>query len=235
MVKMIFLCRRRPDVDHAAYAERVLGGHVPLALRHHPTMRGYVVNVVEQSPPGWPELDSVAELTFETMDDYRTRLYDSDAGRAAIERDVAGFLGGASAYATTEYVQRAGTDEPALGAKASRVKLVCPIRRRPDLSHEAFVEHWLTAHVPLALRHHPGLVRYVTNVVDESLGDAAPYDGIAELSFADEESVKTRMFDSPEGERVIRDDIARFIGATAAYRVAEYVQRRPPSVRGVET
>jgi uncharacterized protein (TIGR02118 family) len=80
--------------------------------------------------------------------------------------------------------------------------------------------------VPLALRHHPGLVRYVTNVVEQPLGDAEPLDGVAELSFADEQSLRRGMFDSPEGERAIRDDIARFIGATAAYRVSEYVQKR---------
>ena len=33
------------------------------------------------------------------------------------------------------------------------------------------------------------------------------------------------MFDSQEGERIIREDIARFIGRSAAYRVAEYPQR----------
>lgn len=235
MVKMLFLCRRLPGISHAQYAEMVLRDHVPLALRHHTTMRGYVVNVVEQSPAGWPELDSVAELGFDSLDDFRTRLYESEAGRTAVARDTARFLGGAAAYATTEHVQRAGTVDAPLGAPSPLVKLVCPIRRRPDLTHEAFVEHWLVHHVPLALRHHPGLVRYVTNVVDQPLGDAEPYDGIAELSFADEQSLRTAMFDSPDGERIVREDIARFIGSTAAYRVREYVQKRPASIRRAET
>ena len=64
MVKLIFLCRRRPDLTHEQYVERVLGGHVPLALRHHPTMRGYVVNVVETCGPGLQPLDSIAELSI---------------------------------------------------------------------------------------------------------------------------------------------------------------------------
>ena len=226
MVKMMFLCRRRADVDHARYVAMVLEDHVPLALRHHPTMRTYVVNVVEQSPSGWPELDSVAALGFDSLDDYRDRLYDSAEGRAIIGRDVARFMGGAAAYATREHVQRDAVTAAPLGTRSPLVKLVCPVRRRPDLTHEAFVAHWLERHVPLALRHHPGLMRYVTNVVEQPLGDAEPLDGIAELCFADEESLRTRMFDSPEGERVIRDDIARFIGATAAYRVGEYVQKR---------
>lgn len=231
MVKMMFLCRRRADVSHAAYVAMVLQDHVPLALRHHPTMRSYVVNAVEQSPPDWPALDSVAELSFDSLDDYRTRLYDSEAGRAVIARDVARFMGAAAAYVTAEHVQRAAVPAAPLGTRSPIVKLVCPVRRRPDLGHDAFVEHWLTRHVPLALRHHPGLVRYVTNVVDQPLGDAAPLDGIAELCFADEPSLRSGMFDSPAGERAIRDDIARFIGATAAYRVAEYVQKQPAAAR----
>lgn len=226
MVKMMFLCRRRPDVDHARYVAMVLNDHVPLALRHHPTMRSYVVNVVEQSPPGWPELDSVAALGFDSFADYRDRLYDSAEGRAAIERDVARFMGGAAAYVTREHVQRDAVPAAPLGTRSPLVKLVCPVRRRAGLSHDAFVAHWLERHVPLALRHHPGLVRYVTNVVDETLGGAEPLDGIAELCFADEASLRAGMFDSPEGERVIREDMACFIGATAAYRASEWVQKR---------
>jgi uncharacterized protein (TIGR02118 family) len=231
MVKMIFFCRRRSDVDHASYVAMVLRDHVPLALRHHPTMRGYVVNVVEHSPAGWPAYDSVAELTFDSLDDYRTRLYDSDAGRAVIERDVSRFMGAAAAYVTRAHVQRDLTAPAALGTPAPLVKLVCPVRRRADMTHAAFVAHWLGSHAPLALRHHPGLVRYVTNVVDQSLGDAVALDGVAELCFTDAASLGTGMFDSPDGERIIREDMARFIGSTTAYPVQEYVQQRPGPAR----
>ena len=34
-----------------------------------------------------------------------------------------------------------------------------------------------------------------------------------------------RLFGSPEGERIVRDDIARFIGHTFAYFVGEHVQK----------
>jgi uncharacterized protein (TIGR02118 family) len=229
MRKLFFLCRRRPDLTHARYVERLLGGHVPLALAHHPTLRAYVVNVVEACPPGAPELDSIGELSFDSLDDYRTRLYDSPEGEALIRADVAGFLGGADAYVTTEHVQKDTTRPAVPGARSSGVKLVCPLVRRPDLTHEQFVAHWLERHAPLARRHHPGLTRYVTNVVDEGLSpDAPPLDGIAELSFATaEDAGAARMFDSPEGERIVRDDIGRFIGQVTPYRVAEHVQRRP--------
>ena len=226
-MKLLFLCRRRPDITHARYVELLLGGHVPVALRHHPTLVQYVVNVVDRSPPGAAELDSVGELWFPSLADYRERLYDSPEGERIVRRDVAGFMGGSDAYATTEHVQKATAPAAPLGARSPGVKMICPIVRAAGLTHDAFVDHWLRHHVPLALRHHPGLVRYVTNVVDARLSPTgADLDGIAELHFASEAGRREGMFDSPEGERAIREDIPRFIGSTAAYDVGEYVQKR---------
>ncbi len=226
MVKLIFFCRRRPDLTHARYAEMLLTGHVPIALKHHPLMRHYTVNIVERTPPGWPQYDSVGELSFDALEDFQQRLYDSPRGEQIVQRDVAGFMGSADAYATTEHVHRAPAVTPMFGSCSPGVKLVCPIVRRAGMTHTSFVAHWLTQHVPLALRHHPGMSKYVTNVVEERLGDGATeLDGIAELHFATEEALQTAMYDSAEGEAIIRADIARFIGRSAAYRVSEYRQR----------
>jgi uncharacterized protein (TIGR02118 family) len=227
MVKLIFLCRRRQDLSQAEYATRLLEGHVPIALRHHPTMRKYVVNIVEGRRGGAEDLDSIGELSFDSLGDFRERLYDSDDGRRVVERDVAGFLGGAHAYATREHVQKAPRETGPLGARSPGVKIVGLVRRPDGMTHEAFVEHWLERHVPLALRHHPGLHKYVTNVVEARLGDGPDWDGIAELHFPSHEAMRTGFFDSPEGERVIREDMTRFIGVTWGYDVAEYVARVP--------
>jgi len=59
MVKVVFLCRRRSDLTHERYVARLLEGHVPLALRHHPTLRRYVVNIVEGTRGPAPPLDSI--------------------------------------------------------------------------------------------------------------------------------------------------------------------------------
>src|SRR5437879_7595304 len=93
MVKLLFLCRRRPDITHERYAELLLRGHVPLALRHHPALRRYVVNIVEDTRGPAPPLDSIGELWFDTLADYRERLYDSPEGAGIIARDDAGALG----------------------------------------------------------------------------------------------------------------------------------------------
>jgi hypothetical protein len=38
--------------------------------------------------------------------------------------------------------------------------------------------------------------------------------------------MRTGFFDSPAGERIIREDMGRFIGLTWGYDVAEYAQKR---------
>lgn len=224
MVKLIFLCRRRPDVTHERYVELLLGTHVPIALIHHPAMEKYIVNIVEQSPAGEVALDSVGELSFPTLEDFRLRLYDSADGEKVVQRDVARFMGGANAFAVSEHVQKNEPPPAPLGTRVAGIKLLCPVRRRQNMTHDQFVDHWLGRHVPLALRHHPGLVKYVTNVVDEHLSEEGEtWDGFAELHFASERDLKERMFDSADGERIILEDVARFIGHSMPYRVAEYV------------
>lgn len=226
MVKLIFLCRRKPELSHAQYVDRLLTGHVPLAIRHHPTMSKYVVNIVEDSPVGEVELDSIGELTFPSLAAFRDQLYDSEEGRDIIQRDVTGFLASASAYAVTEHVQKDTVGAGAIGARTPGTKLFCPLLRRADLGHEHFVAHWLGTHVPLALRHHPGMTRYKNNIVDQSLSpDASPWDGFAEIQLGVSGDWHHGLFDNADGERIVRDDIARFIGRTGAYRCAEYLQK----------
>jgi hypothetical protein len=70
------------------------------------------------------------------------------------------------------------------------------------------------------------MVRYVTNVVDQRVSSTGPeWDGFAAISFASSSDPRERLFGSPAGERIVRDDIARFIGHTFAYFVGEYVQK----------
>ena len=147
MVKLVFLCRRHPDISHDRYAALLLDEHVPLALRHHPHMRRYVVNIVEESCAGAPPLDSIGFLWFDSLDDYRDRLYDSPEGARIIGRDVARFLGGADAYATTEHGTAAGDTTTILcvgrGAVApgSGLQSVVDVRLAPGApDYAAFVE-----------------------------------------------------------------------------------------------
>jgi hypothetical protein len=117
MVKLLFLCRRRPDITHDRYVSLLLDGHVPLALRHHPTLRRYAVNVVEETFGGAAPLDSIGALWFDSFADFRDRLYDSPAGERIVTRDVARFIGSAHGYVVREEIVRARPDTPTPGPK----------------------------------------------------------------------------------------------------------------------
>jgi uncharacterized protein (TIGR02118 family) len=225
MVKLIFLCQRRPDITHERYVDLLLGGHVPIALQHHPMLRRYVVNIVDHKRVGADDFDSVGELSFDSLADYRDRLYDSPGGQAVVQRDVAGFIGSVMAYATEAHVRKATPRHAPLGTRSPGVKLICPIQRLPGMTHAEFAAHWFQRHGPLALAHHSRMIGYVHNLVEQRLSPTGEdWDGIAEMHFAAEADLQN-MFDSPEGERLVREDMARFIGKVAAYRVAEYVQK----------
>ena len=133
------------------------------------------------------------------------------------------FLAGADAYVTVEHVQRTPVSPPLPGRTAGEKLFAC-LKRPAGLTKDAFVTHWLTHHVPLALRHH-GTTRYVTNVVDQRLSRTGPdYDGFAELVFPPGE-IGRGMYLTPEGQREIESDIPRFIGTVHAYIVTEHVAR----------
>ena len=224
MVKLVFLCRRRPGVTHDRYVDWLLGEHVPLALRHHPTLRRYVVNVVEGTRGPAPALDSIGELWFDSLTDYRERLYDGPEGERLITHDVSRFLGGADGYATVEHVQRAPAAPPPTGGRTSGDKLFACLVRRPELDRLAFAAHWLSRHAPLALRHH-ATTRYVTNVVEERLSSTgSAYDGFAELEFPPG-AMEGGIYLSSDGQAEIEADMPRFIGTVHAYLVGEYVER----------
>jgi len=116
------------------------------------------------------------------------------------------------AYRAEEIVRRDyertwGDGEPSPG-----LSLVCLVRRKPDLSWQAYSDHWRDNHGPLALRRQPGFWRYVQNHVHERLTPDTPdFDGIGELHFRTAQDSLDGMFDSPEGQEEIIADTFRFM------------------------
>lgn len=203
MVKLVFLCRRRPDITHACYTTRLLEGHVPLALAHHPTMRRYVVNIVEHAGPGARELDSIGELWFDTVADFHERLYDSPEGERVIARDVARFMGAADGYVT---IEEAAPPPPSPGSTGA-AWILCH-RRGAEPGPEAVAEQMAA---DLA-----GIEGCVVSRVDSALAPNAPaYDAFVTGRLAASE---------PAAAGVV---LARLqaLGSIEAYRVAFHVRR----------
>ena len=95
------------------------------------------------------------------------------------------------------------------------IKRASLLARKPGLSHEEFVKHWVEVHAPLA-RACPGISRYTLTIVKSSSTrkDVAPIDvqvdGIAELWFKNQADYDAYQA-SPATKR-LRDDGATFIG-----------------------
>ena len=80
-------------------------------------------------------------------------------------------------------------------------KLVNLLVRQDGLSHEEFVDYWLTEHAPLA-EDLPGVRKYTTAIPADP--DKAAYDGIAEL-YLDADASVGDVFASEAGQQVQAD------------------------------
>jgi uncharacterized protein (TIGR02118 family) len=104
------------------------------------------------------------------------------------------------------------------------IKSISLLIRKPELTHEAFVRHWVEIHAPLA-HAVPGMRRYVQNHIAGTRTRAdipetqIEVDGIAETWFDDREAM-ARANASPEAKR-LHDDGALFIGRIKSFIVEE--------------
>jgi uncharacterized protein (TIGR02118 family) len=106
------------------------------------------------------------------------------------------------------------------------IKSLSLLTRRPELTHEEFVKHWLEIHGPLALRV-PEVRRYVqSHIIDERTRPDIPttlveVDGVAELWFDDRDAM-ARSNASPEA-KALHADGALFIGRIKSFITEEKV------------
>ena len=106
------------------------------------------------------------------------------------------------------------------------IKSVSLLTRKPELTHEQFVRHWLEIHAPLAYAV-PGLRRYVqSHILEERTRADIPstdveVDGIAELWY-DDRAAMARAMASPEA-KALHADGALFIGRIKSYVTEEKV------------
>ncbi|MCE2391495.1 MAG: EthD domain-containing protein [Proteobacteria bacterium] len=134
----------------------------------------------------------------------------------------------AHAYRIDEKLQWDYVRDWPLGRRSPGFNQIAFVVRRGDRTRAEFARHWDEVHGPLARRHHPGIWRYVQNVVSERLTRGAPdWDGFAELHFRSLEDFEQRYFDSERGREILRADVAEFIDAPLGRRLltSEYVIR----------
>ena len=106
------------------------------------------------------------------------------------------------------------------------IKSLSLLTRRPELSHDEFVRHWLEIHAPLA-HAVPGVRRYVQNHIEgeRSRADIPTTEiavvGIAELWYDDRDAME-RANATPEAKRLHADG-ALFVGRIKSFIVEEKV------------
>jgi uncharacterized protein (TIGR02118 family) len=114
------------------------------------------------------------------------------------------------------------------------IKMIALLKRRTELSHDAFIEHWVNTHAALA-EGVPGLRRYVQShiLTEPTRADvrelAVDIDGIAELWFDDAESMNA-VHHTPEMQRLLADG-ATFIGEIKTFIVDERDVNLIPTAR----
>ena len=229
----MFLVRRAPSFTREAFQTHYLQHHIRGPLEHFPGLRRYRVNVVGV---GWEtrgddplgEVDAIAEMWFEDLGDFsdRARRYDSPEAAVAMEEEAAEIFGSVIAYHVRPEVQRDYARTWRDGEPSPGVKMVYPVRRKPEITREQFAEHWTSKHVPIVLRYMNGVSRYVTNVVVGPWGKAPELDGLVELHYLEPEALKGPRYNAPEAEAIMAEDVAQFISPSGtAYRTTEYILR----------
>lgn len=210
MPKLLFLCTRRDGLSHADYARHLVERHAPLALRHHPALRRYVLDVVDEPLDGAEPVDSLNALHVDSLADFETRPYDSPEGERLVTEDHARFLGGAAGYATEERVFAAS-------AEPLRVKWICALASGADLA---------AALVPEILAAHPRLASLSLARVERKLyPTGADWDAFLELGFRDEVAAPAHPFDSYDCALTLRRRVAALAPRRALWRVTEHVAR----------
>ncbi len=99
-------------------------------------------------------------------------------------------------------------------------KVLVWLRRREDLTPEAFRAYWLATHAPLVKASYEGLRRYAANPVVAVPRGEAPFDGIAELVFDTREAFVAAA--RSEAGRAVGADMVNFTRESGAVFVEEH-------------
>lgn len=144
----------------------------------------------------------------------------NNAPRTTRRRSLMGLAGLAAAASATKMAWGASSG-PFVIKKASL------LQRKPGITHEEFVKHWVEIHAPMAIGI-PGIGRYTLTIVNKTSPrknmptyDHLQVDGIAEQWFRSQADYEAYL-NSPKTAR-LRDDGATFIGRQIDFLCEEKV------------
>jgi uncharacterized protein (TIGR02118 family) len=220
---------RRQDMTHDEAVRHWLDVHVPLVkealgertLRYTANV-GLSASMDPASPPTAPPYDGIAEHWLDVGDPEEV-VELLKANGPALAPDSRKFIGAARPMVMEQVVQFDG------GRAHRGIKTMFLLTRRPEMTREQSDAYWLEQHAPL-VRESLGdaLARYATNIAlpagfDDWPGQAAAYDGIAELWF---DISQEEMFDLVRSlADVLLPDERAFLGTYRMFVSDELLQK----------
>ncbi len=206
MVKLVAFFKRKPGLSVEAFQEHWRTRHADLVVMQA-GLRRYVQNHTHLSgyARSEPDYDGVAEAWFDDVDAMR-ELAGAPSYRA-VREDEAAFIDAASmgSLLTDEVVILDGE------VPREAAKFIAFLKRRADLDHRKFQEHWRERHGPIAARV-PGNRRYVQCHVRSGIyesGREPVFDGVPMSWFEDTDALRVSG-KSPE-LAATRSDEAHFL------------------------
>jgi uncharacterized protein (TIGR02118 family) len=170
MQRVVIYLKRRMDLTQPHFFDWWLGQHRALA-EQLPGLHQYTISLAVEAQDG--PFDGMAELWFD----------DSAAAEAAFASS-AGQAARADADAHVARRERLNLTEHTIIDHPSppRFKYTAGLKRRTDMSREAFAHWWLERHVPY-VKQFPALRKYRVSLVES--GSETIVDGLAEVWFGD--------------------------------------------------
>jgi uncharacterized protein (TIGR02118 family) len=170
MQRVVIYLKRRTDLLQPLFFDWWLGHHRVLA-EQLPGLRQYIISLATDDEDG--PFDGMAELWFDDLE-ASDAAFSSPAGQAA-RADADAHVARRVRLTLTEHTI---IDHPA----PPRFKYSAGLKRRADMSREAFAHWWLDRHVPY-VKQFPALRKYRVSLVDS--GPETIVDGLAEVWFDD--------------------------------------------------
>ena len=106
------------------------------------------------------------------------------------------------------------------------IKRVSLVRRKPELSRDEFLAHWMGPHADI-VRQLPGLRGLRFGVVERWTPEEAGWDGVGELWFDSPEDAD-RAFSTEPYLSMLVEDRAKFLGEAQSCLVEEHTVVAPP-------
>lgn len=168
MVKTIAFFRRKKGLSREEFSDHYEMTHVPLAMKNIPNMKGYVRNHVPTSfSSGELEFDCISEFWYETMDEFQKVIaYLQSDSSQVIHDDEETFMDRTKSVfffvdeKTSETQDMASPREMNI---ENSLKMMVLAKRKPDISHEAYIQYFEGACIPVFLKNSYGLKGCVRN------------------------------------------------------------------------